>query len=184
MPDKESQELIQLDPYTGIALDDRPIQIEFSREPNFTKYNEVSKTQTNIADSARRHVVAIKDILTFQNSYAKQSSIKTKELISEKEEVNSIGFFIDEYIPDHFPNRKDCLIYYFTINGRDYEVVPLNSIHAGKKIIKSIGEEYWENDNYSIYLDEKIESAILNIVINCPTDNETPYVKNIKILKK
>lgn len=128
-------------------------------------------------NSAKRHVIAINNIKANGNAYNQNNAFKSKELISRP--VKSIALFCNEYVPEHF-SYDDYFKYVFTINGVDYEVVPINSDRNGKKIIRTT--DYSSPSEYVEYLNEEIKSAFLSIVIKSPTTNETPYISNLKIL--
>lgn len=128
-------------------------------------------------DTARRHVIAINNINTKQNTYKHKSTMKTQELIVSP--VQNIALFSTEYIPKHFPN-DEYIKYIFTINGNDYEVVPINSHRPGKKMIKN--SELITNEYMTHYINESIKSAFLKIIITTPNDTESPMVSDIKIL--
>ncbi len=128
--------------------------------------------------SAKRYVVKINEMTAEKNSYSRKSTMVSKQLINNTTE--SIAFFCSEYIPSHFPSRK-YISYILNVNGIDYEVEPINSHRPGKKIIKSSIEAYRDN---SIYIGEQIREAYLKITIETPNSNETPFISNIKILKR
>jgi hypothetical protein len=128
-------------------------------------------------DSAKRHVITINNIKANGNVYKQNNAFKSKELISQP--VKSIALFCNEYIPNHFPDN-DYFKYVFTINGVDYEIVPINSNRNGKKIIRTT--DYSSPSEYVEYLNEEIKSAFLSITIKTPNTNETPYISNLKIL--
>ncbi len=140
---------------------------------------ETSKTEKKIIDlnTAKRHVIMINDIDTKQNTYQASSVLKTKELI--KYPVNSIALFCSEYVPQHFPKAK-YVKYIFTINGKDYEIEPINSNKAGKKLIKY--STIVSDSNSTVNIKESIKSAYLTIQINTPNNTESPLISNIKIL--
>lgn len=138
---------------------------------------ENTKTLT-ILPTARRHVVRLNNISAKRNLYKQKNIIKSKELISTP--VKTLAFFCNEYIPEHFPENLKTIQYILTINGVDYEVLPINSNKNGKKIVRTT--EYNSNANHVIYLNEEIKSAILTIAIVTPNKNETPYISNLKIL--
>lgn len=139
--------------------------------------NDSYKVETKIVrvPTARRHVIKINDLIAKSDKYVKKSIMISKELISTKTKV--LAFFCNEYIPDYMD--QESIKYYMTVNGKDYEIVPVNSNRNGKKIIRFA--ENSQSADYSIYLDEEIKSAKLTIIIEA-TEDSTPYVSNIKIL--
>ena len=128
--------------------------------------------------SAKRYAIKINEITAEKNSYSRKSTMVSKQLINNPTE--SIGFFCSEYIPNHFPSKK-YISYILNVNGIDYNVEPINSHRPGKKIIKSSIEAHRDN---SIYIGEQIREAYLKITIETPNSNETPFISNIKILKR
>lgn len=127
--------------------------------------------------SAKRFVIKLNDISLYSNNYIQTSVMTSKELIATA--TNSIAIFTNEYIPNHFPSNK-YITYLLSVNGKTYEVEPINSNRNGIKIIKVANELNTENN--VMYIQEKIKSAILTIQIKTPNNYETPYVSNIKIL--
>jgi hypothetical protein len=101
--------------------------------------------------------------------------MQSEELI--KHDVYAISVFANVYIPQGL--YDDSVKFILTINGRDYDVVPINSHINGTKIIRfSTGNN---NNPYTERIGEKIKSAYLTIVFA----NETrlaPKINNIKVL--
>ena len=69
--------------------------------------------------------------------------------------------------------------YILTVNGKDYEVVPINSNAAGTKVIRF--SNYTVNDSYVEHLKETIKSASLKVIIHAAQDGSTPYINNLKV---
>lgn len=134
-------------------------------------------------DTARRHVIRVNNLIGFSNTYSQSSSLSTDELLTGA--VSCISVFASEYIPPTFPNNANVLgyepyiVYVLTVNGKDYEVVPVNSHKAGVKIIRY--SNYSIADNYTYHTDEPIKSAKLTIKLNTPDNSYSPYVSNIKV---
>ena len=103
--------------------------------------------------------------------------MQSEELISEP--VESIAIFTSEYVPSHFPDNQDYIQYILTINGIDYNIVPINSNKEGIKVIRS--SKLMSLDTYAEHIGESIKSASLSIIINTPDSYTTPYVSNVKI---
>ena len=137
---------------------------------------ELKETVT-VVSSAKRHAIQLSDIQGISNQYNNSNTFKSKELITKP--VNSIALFCNEYIPDHFSTAIDYFKYTMTVNGRAYEISPINSKKGGKKIIRT---STGVNIDYVEYISEPITSAFLTIELTSPNINETPYVSNIKIL--
>lgn len=128
-------------------------------------------------NTAKRHVIKINGIQLEKNIYNTESIIKTNNLISNP--ARSIAIFCNEYIPEHF-STGTWIRYYLTINGQDFEVVPINSHHNGVKIIKTSDLDL--NSDYVQYINQKIKTAYLTIRISTPNKYETPFISNLKIL--
>lgn len=128
-------------------------------------------------DTAKRHVIRINGIDAYSESYKRSSYLKTGELVEQS--VESIAIYANEYIPGHFPPGK-YITYTLTVNGKDYDVEPINSNRAGKKIIKR--ETTRKDSSYEVRLGEIIKSAILTIKIESSGEFETPRLSGIKVL--
>lgn len=134
-------------------------------------------SKITILENARRHAVQINDISASANTYQTSGYMKTKELINDSKGVKSIAIFSNEYVPE---GSNGEINYVLTINGIDYEIVPINSNKNGTKIIKAACETY--TDNYIVYVNDMITSAILTIKIGKASRDIAPYVSNIKVL--
>ena len=126
--------------------------------------------------NAKRHVIRISDITAHVGIFS-QGYLQTKELITNP--VQSIAVFANEYIPEYFPDNKTYIQYILTVNGIDYDIVPINSEKTGTKIIRV--SNYSIIDDYVVHINETIKSASLKVVINTMDSNVTPYVSNVKI---
>ena len=160
----------------------------------FKRYDEQHSSYSNDLEDAeslitmtgaKRHVIRLNDITAFANQYSTSSYIQTAELLGENRKVNCIAVFASEYIPPTFPS--DAIIggypYYFvytlTINGVDYEVVPVNSHRSGTKIIRYSG--YSVVDDYTLHISEPIKSAVLTVQMNTYDTSYSPYLSNLKV---
>jgi hypothetical protein len=130
-----------------------------------------------ILPTARRHTIKINNVYAQRNQYNLKTTVKSRELITTA--VKSIALFCNEYVPDNFPEGT-YITYTFTINGTNYNIIPINSNKDGKKIIRT--SDYGSHASYVIYLNEDIKSAVLSITMTSPDKYQTPYVSNIKIL--
>lgn len=126
--------------------------------------------------NAKRHVIRISDITAHVGTFS-QGYLQTKELITNP--VQSIAVFANEYIPEYFPDNKIYIQYILTVNGIDYDIVPINSEKTGTKVIRV--SNYSIIDDYVVHINETIKSASLKVVINTMDSNVTPYVSNVKI---
>ena len=100
----------------------------------------------------------------------------SRELITDGE-VNVISLFCSSYLPAGI--KESDLQFILTINGKDYEVVPVNSQRNGKKIIR-FSQGTMKSD-YTEYLTEPIKSAKLTVIMKS-RNGITPYINNLKIL--
>lgn len=126
--------------------------------------------------NAKRHVIRISDITAHVGVFS-QGYLQTKELITNP--VQSIAVFANEYIPEYFSDNKTYIQYILTVNGIDYDIVPINSEKNGTKVIRV--SNYSIIDDYVVHINETIKSASLKVVINTMDSNVTPYVSNVKI---
>ena len=130
---------------------------------------------TMIVKSAKRHVIKINEITAGSYQYKTKSRMQSVELLDQ--DVYAISVFANVYIPEGLSDS--AVEFILTINGRDYDVVPINSHLNGVKIIRfSTGTA---SSAYTRRIGEKIKSAYLTIVFT----NESriaPYINNIKVL--
>ena len=130
---------------------------------------------TTVVKSARRHVIRINGVSAGMYQYPAKTKIQTHELLNE--EVYAIAVFANVYVPQGL--NDDAVKFILTVNGRDYEVVPINSHKNGVKVIRfSTG---YNNSTYTERIGEKIKSAYLSIIFT-NTSKVTPYINNVKIL--
>lgn len=153
------------------------VNIDFKEDE--IKDVEGIKTEKKIVtlNTARRHVIKINGIELEKNIYDKQCVIKTNNLI--KLPARSIAIFCNEYIPEHFSTDR-CIQYFLTVNGQDFEVVPINSDRGGVKIIKTSDLDL--DSSYVKYINQKIKTAYLTIKMTTPNKYETPFISNLKVL--
>ena len=138
-------------------------------------YNDL-KDATIIVNSAKRHAIKINDITLSSNAYNAHSYFSTDNLISGESKY-SIAVFANVYIPSKLKNNSVEFI--LTVNGEDYNVIPVNIVGSGKKILRySQGKSKTE---YTEILSEPIKSAYLTVKMTGKADL-TPFVGNIKIL--
>ena len=138
-------------------------------------YNDL-KDATIIVNSAKRHAIKINDITLSSNAYSSQSYFSTDNLISGESKY-SIAVFANVYIPSKL--KDNSVEFVLTVNGEDYDVIPINVVGSGKKILRySQGKSKTE---YTEILSEPIKSAYLTVKMTGKADL-TPFVGNIKIL--
>lgn len=124
----------------------------------------------------RRHVISINDIEAGKAVFSGSARMVSKELITDND-VSVIALHCNTYIPKGLTTNS--IKYILTINGTDYEIAPVNS-HINKPKIIRFSSGTMRN-NYTEYLNEKIKSAKLTIIMSGKSDL-TPYINNIKIL--
>ena len=140
---------------------------------------ETSKTETSIyrLETAKRHLIRINNIQLLRGSYQTSCRIYTGNLISTP--VKSIAIFANEFVPNFFPDNKNYIKYTLTVNGEDYDIVPINSDKQGAKIIKFLNTV--STDSYVTHIDESIKAAKLTITMRTPNAIYTPFLSNLKI---
>ena len=130
---------------------------------------------TTVIKSGQRHVIKINDITAGQYIYSPKCKMQSHELINQ--EVYAISIFANVYVPQGLGD--DAVKFILTINGYDFDVVPINSHLNGIKIIRfSTGNS---SSPYTERIGEKIKSAVLTVAYT----NEVkiaPQINNIKIL--
>lgn len=154
--------------YETIAFDRKAV-IEDNSKDIVTK-------ETTILDTGRRHVIKVNDLIGQSNYYKSETKMTSKELITDGE-VNVISLFCGSYLPKGI--LQSDLRFILTVNGKDYDVVPVNSQYNGKKIIR-FSQGTMKSD-YTEYLTETIKSAKLTVIMRS-RNGITPYINNLKIL--
>ena len=124
----------------------------------------------------KRHVIRINDMKPIKGQFTDNSVMQTGNLVSTP--VRSIAIFANEYVPPAYTVRN-CFSYIPTINGIDYDVVPLNSDREGIKVIRFTNVD--TNSVYTKAIDEAIKQASLKIVIHTNSENSSPVLSNVKI---
>lgn len=135
------------------------------------------KDQMIELENTKRHAIRINEIEAISDTYSSTAQMRTGELISDP--VNSIAIFASEYIPEYYPDEEGYIQYILTVNGVDYEVVPINTWKSGTKIIRFT--EHSVMDHYVQKISENIKSAKLTVIMKTPEENSTPYISNLKI---
>lgn len=147
------------------------LTIEFTDENVQIKTEEV----TTIVNSGQRHVIKINEINAYLSQYEIKSKMQSKELLNQ--DVYAISVFANVYIPEGL--SSDAVRFVLTVNGYNYEVVPINSHLNGIKIIRfSTGNS---GNGYTERIGEKIKSAYLTVTF-ANKNRCSPIVNNIKIL--
>lgn len=128
--------------------------------------------------SAKRHVIRINNIELFTGNFSTESTVQTDEIIDKP--VKSLAIFANEYIPEQFDGKYYYCQYIMTINGIDYEMVPINSDrNNGYKIIRYSGHS--SQDSYVKEVFESIKTARLTVKMYTQDKAHTPYLSNLKI---
>lgn len=140
-----------------------------------SKIHNTLVKKINIVESAKRHVIKINNISAYKNNYS-AGSFLSKELITNP--INYIALFCNEYTNPGI-QIENLVTYFLIINGKEHEIVPINSQRNGKKIIRTSSQSY--KLDYTDYISETIKSAKLRIKINA-SENVTPYISNLKLL--
>lgn len=139
--------------------------------------NGILEEKTVQLKTGKRHIIKINDLLVMKTQYADTASLVSKELIEEP--VSNIAIFCNEYIPPHI-SQADSLKYILSVNGIDYEVVPINLDREGFKIVRTT--EYNFSSEKIIYVTEKIKSVFLKIEMNTQDKSTSPIISNISLL--
>ena len=132
-------------------------------------------TVSQIVPSAKRSAIKINDIKAYKNVYSTKTSIVSPELITAH--AYSIAVFCNVYIP--YPLDDTCVKFKMTINGKEYDMVPINSDLNGIKVIRFSGGK--SSTSYTELITEPIKSAKLTIQLDNKA-SATPYLNNFKVL--
>ena len=143
-----------------------------------TKYVKLHVTSNGVSSTSngtQKHTIKIGKITA---SFAKYESttIQTNNLIDST--ANSVALFVNEYVPAGFTGER-YLQYILTINGKDYEVVPVNSSSDGTKMIKS--SKLPIDDDYVTRINDTIRTVKLKIIMKADGSSATPYIANLKL---
>ena len=130
-----------------------------------------SSSSIKMLPDARRSAIRVCAIDAVSAEFYKTSVFKTPELL--KTTMDSISILATEYAP------TGSVEYVLTVNGKDYNVVPMNSQKNGTKVIRYSTAK--SEDDYITTIGEKISSASLTISINTASAQETPLVSGIRV---
>ena len=141
------------------------------------KYDSVPEvlTSTYTVKSAKRSAIKINDISAYNKIYNNKSMMQSTELVNA--EGYSIAVFANVYIPQGLD--LNAIKFILTVNGYDYDIVPINSNWNGTKVIRFSGGK--SSTIYTQLINEKITSAYLTIIFDNYSDS-CAFVNNIKIL--
>ena len=90
-----------------------------------------------------------------------------------------MAIFANEYIADSLSVRN-CVTYTLTVNGIDYEVIPINSQNNGKKVVRTTNSTIAADHVH--YLTEKAKNATLTISMKTTAKEFSPFISDLKIL--
>lgn len=135
------------------------------------------KINDNINSGVFRKIIRISSIQGRRTEFNNGTGL-THNLIETGRAV-TVGIFCNEYIPDFIRNNlKNSVTYNLIVNGKQYNVIPINSDKKGIKFIKFSKTSLKEN--YVEYIDEPITSIQIGLTI--PTAyNYSPYLANFKL---
>ena len=84
--------------------------------------------------TAKRSVIRINHIELGRKTYELSGQLVFNNFITDP--VKSIAIFANEYVSDEI-DLRNSIKYNLTVNGLDYDIIPINSQHNGKKIIRT-----------------------------------------------
>lgn len=165
-----------------------------------TKYIKLSLSSSEITDDsicyekteATSENTTKKSIVKLSNAFRKRIRINELNAIAGKfstgtievnkiitTPVKSIAIFANEFTPGFITSSENLITYKLTVNGNEYDVVPLNSNKKGVKVIRFGASSL--NDIYAKSINETIKSASLKITIDTPDSCTTPFLSNLKV---
>lgn len=167
------------------------IKLDFESSNIDTKYAVAVDSIVNgengikIYNDAQRKVISLNQISAYRNTYSNNglTTIKTDNLISSDKPLKAIGIYADVYVPDCYPKTAGTdtsyIIFTLTINGKAYQVLPLNSNDKGIKLISYRDNTY--ANSFISYLSETIKTATLTVQIQALDGYGSPQVSNLKL---
>lgn len=150
------------------------ISYEVTEDVSVTDIPENVKT-TKVVSDAKRSIIRINNLEAYNNTYVQNSRMESSELLHTQ--AYSIALYCNCYLPEGLYDQN--IKFTLSINGDDYDVVPINSNMNGTKIIRFSGGK--SNTMYTELINEVIKSARLTIHFK-GNAGLTPFVNNIKIL--
>lgn len=143
----------------------------------FSKKNSDNTENIVELESAKRSVIRINDIAVYRKEYATSGKLRFNSFINTP--ATSLAIFANEYISDELDIRE-CVKYTLTVNGLDYDIVPINSNTNGKKIIRTTSKTIPADHVH--YLNETAKDATLTIDFLSNKSHSSPFVSDLKIL--
>ena len=150
--------------------------VKITLESNYVENNKI-KINDIVFNNTYRKIIRINEVEARRVMF--NSGSGTTENIITSGRAISVGIFVNEYIPDFIKNNlTDEIKYVLIINGKNYEVIPINSDKKGIKLIKY--SQTPVKENYVTYINEPINSLQVALVI--PTALKySPYLANLKL---
>ena len=150
--------------------------VKITLESNYVENNKI-KINDIVFNNTYRKIIRINEVEARRVMF--NSGSGTTENIITSGRAISAGIFVNEYIPDFVKNNlTDDIKYVLIINGKNYEVIPINSDKKGIKLIKY--SQTPVKENYVTYINEPINSLQVALVI--PTVLKySPYLANLKL---
>lgn len=137
----------------------------------------VEGASVQVIENAKRHLIRLNEIKLMRSVYQDNTYFTTDNLLLYP--VQAVAVYADIYVPEHF--QKDSYINFtLTINGKAFEVVPINGELNGTKVIKTSTLEI--SSNYGLYINEPITDVKLTVTFKCPNAYESAAVKHIRLL--
>lgn len=127
--------------------------------------------------TAKRSVIRINNIALGRKTYELSGQLVFNDFITDP--VKSIAIFANEYVADEIDLRSS-IKYNLTINGLDYEIIPINSQYNGKKIIRTTSHTIPAEHVH--YINESIKSATLTINMKSSKQYTSPFISDLKVL--
>ena len=150
--------------------------VKITLESNYVENNKI-KINDIVFNNTYRKIIRINEIEARRVMF--NSGSGTTENIITSGRAVSASVFVNEYVPDFIKNNlTDEIKYILIINGKNYEVIPINSDKKGIKLIKCSKTPVKEN--YITYINEPINSLQVALVIPAAL-KYSPYLANLKL---
>lgn len=127
--------------------------------------------------TAKRSVIRINNIELGRKTYELSGQLVFNNFITDP--VKSIAIFANEYVSDEI-DLRNSIKYNITVNGLDYDIIPINSQHNGKKIIRTTSHTIPAEHVH--YINESIKSATLTINMKSSKIYTSPFISDLKVL--
>lgn len=150
--------------------------VRITLESNYVENNKI-KINDIVFNNTYRKIIRINEVEARRVMF--NSGSGTTENIITSGRAISASIFVNEYIPDFIKNNlTDEIKYVLIINGKNYEVIPINSDKKGIKLIKY--SQTPVKENYVTYVNEPINSLQVALVIPAVL-KYSPYLANLKL---